>query len=115
MTTEAPQTFTLPDLMAGWPFKTRPNANADRINAESKAWVETYNAFNDKAQHDFNRCNFGAFAALAYPKSPPEHYRPAVDLINYYFVYDELSDHESGETVRKQAEAIMNAVRCLLF
>ncbi|KAF9031643.1 terpenoid synthase [Hymenopellis radicata] len=106
-----PLTYTLPDLMAGWPFKTIPNPNSEEINAASKAWVESYGAFNAKAQHDFNRCNFGAFAALAYPKSSPAHYRAAVDLINYYFVYDELSDDKDGETVRQQANAIMNAIR----
>ncbi|KAK0458925.1 terpenoid synthase [Desarmillaria tabescens] len=106
-----PVTFVLPDLMAGWPFKTMPNPHATKINAESAAWVQSYDAFNAKAQRTFDRCNFGAFAALAYPKAEPAHYRAAVDLINYYFVYDEMSDEESGETVRKQAAAIMNAVR----
>lgn len=110
-----PLTFTLPDLMAGWPFKTIPNPNSEEINAASKAWVESYGAFNEKAQDVFNRCNFGAFAALAYPKSSPAHYRAAVDLINYYFVYDELSDDKDGETVRQQANAIMNAIRYVLL
>ncbi len=101
--------------MAGWPFKTIPNPNSEEINAASKAWVESYGAFNEKAQDVFNRCNFGAFAALAYPKSSPAHYRAAVDLINYYFVYDELSDDKDGETVRQQANAIMNAIRYVLL
>ncbi|KIY64715.1 terpenoid synthase [Cylindrobasidium torrendii FP15055 ss-10] len=111
MASEQPYVYTIPDLMAGWPFPTHPNVNSERINAESKAWVESYGAFNEKAQNTFNRCNFGAFAARAYPNSPPHHYRPAVDLINYYFVYDELSDEKDGETVRLQAQAIMNAIR----
>ncbi len=110
-----PVTFVLPDLMAGWPFKTTPNPHATKINAESAAWVQSYDAFNAKAQRTFDRCNFGAFAALAYPKAEPAHYRAAVDLINFYFVYDELSDEASGETVRKQAAAIMSAIRYVLM
>ncbi|KAK0471423.1 terpenoid synthase [Armillaria novae-zelandiae] len=106
-----PQTYTVPNLLAGWPFKATPNPHAAKINAESAAWVASYGVFSNKDQTIFDQWNFGAFAALAYSKAGPAQYRAGVDLINFYFVFDELSDKVDGPTVRKQADAIMNSLR----
>lgn len=106
-----PYVFTLPDLLAKWPFKTEPNPRDDIMN-DSKEWVETYNAFGPKAQDAFNRCKFGLFGAYAYPHADGVHYRTCVDLMNIFFVYDEFSDRSNGEEVRQQAKDIMDAMRC---
>ncbi|KAF4568086.1 terpene cyclase [Pleurotus pulmonarius] len=105
-----PSHFILPDLLDQWPFETEPNPHQEIVD-DSARWVESYKAFSPKAQDAFNRCNFGIFASLAYPRSEGTHYRAACDLMNLFFVFDEFSDAENGDVVRQQAADIMNALR----
>ncbi len=105
-----PSHFILPDLLDQWPFETEPNPHQELVE-DSARWVESYKAFSPKAQDAFNRCNFGIFASLAYPRSDGTHYRAACDLMNLFFVFDEFSDAENGDVVRQQAADIMNALR----
>ncbi|KAJ6564020.1 terpenoid synthase [Mycena capillaripes] len=100
----------LPDLLAHWPFETKPNP-LQNVVADSAAWVESYGAFNPRAQIAFNRCKFGIFSSLAYAKAGPDHFRVACDLMNLFFVFDEKSDEASGQEVARQAADIMNALR----
>jgi Delta6-protoilludene synthase len=102
--------FTLPDLLEDWPFDHDPNP-CDYIVEESARWTESYGAFDEKTQQAFNRCNFGYFACLAYPRAKGDHYRAACDLMNLFFVFDELSDEATGESAGQQATDIMNALR----
>ncbi|THU83492.1 terpenoid synthase [Dendrothele bispora CBS 962.96] len=110
MVTSAQVYFTLPDLLEGWPFDHEPNPHNDIVQ-ESARWTESYGAFDEKAQGAFNRCNFGYFASLAYTSAKGSHYRVACDLMNLFFVFDELSDEASGEIAAQQAADIMNALR----
>ncbi|KAJ6571005.1 terpenoid synthase [Mycena vulgaris] len=103
-------TFILPDLLANWPFSTKPNPQQN-IVADSAAWVESFGAFSPRAQIAFNRCQFGIFTSLAYAKAGPAHFRAACDLMNLFFVFDEKSDQASGDEVAQQAADIMNALR----
>ncbi|KAK0452226.1 terpenoid synthase [Armillaria borealis] len=105
------QTFTLPDLLANWPFRCIHNPLSDEIVPASAAWIESYNIFDERAQKAFNRCNFGLFTSLAYPNVSAAHFRVCADLMNFFFVFDELSDEADGPTVRKQAADIMYALR----
>lgn len=105
------QTFILPDLLANWPFRCTHNPLSDQIVPASAAWIESYNIFDERAQKAFNRCNFGLFTSLAYPNVSAAHFRVCADLMNFFFVFDELSDEADGSTVRKQAADIMYALR----
>ncbi|KAJ6563922.1 terpenoid synthase [Mycena capillaripes] len=100
----------LPDLLAHWPFETKPNP-LQNIVADSAAWVESLGAFSPRDQLAFNRCKFGIFSSLAYAKAGPDHFRVACDLMNLFFVFDEKSDEASGQKVAQQAADIMNALR----
>ncbi|KAJ6545150.1 terpenoid synthase, partial [Mycena capillaripes] len=102
--------ITVPDLLADWPFQTEPNPRQD-IVAESAAWAESYGAFSPRTQDAFNRCKFGIFSSLAYPKAGPDQFRAVCDLMNLFFVFDEKSDEASGQEVAQQAADIMNALR----
>ncbi|KAK7448143.1 hypothetical protein VKT23_013902 [Stygiomarasmius scandens] len=102
--------FTLPDLLDNWPFDHNPNPNDDIVQQSAK-WTESYDAFDAKAQDAFNRCNFGYFSSLAYSRASGLHYRVACDLMNLFFVFDELSDEASGDVAAQQAADIMNALR----
>ncbi|KIY69478.1 terpenoid synthase [Cylindrobasidium torrendii FP15055 ss-10] len=103
--------YTIPDLLANWPFRTQVNPHATRLNADSLAWVESYNVFDRTRQATFNSWDFGAFSALAYPHLNPAQYRAAVDLLNLYFVYDELSDVADAGMARFQSDSIMKALK----
>ncbi|KAK0458907.1 terpenoid synthase [Desarmillaria tabescens] len=105
------QTFILPDLLANWPFRCFHNPLSDEVVPASAAWIEGYNIFDERAQKAFNRCNFGLFTSLAYPNASAAHFRTCADLMNFFFVFDELSDEADGPTVRKQAADIMYALR----
>lgn len=100
----------LPDLLAEWPFETKPNP-LQNIVADSAKWVESFGAFSPRAQIAFNRCKFGIFSSLAYSKAGPDHFRVACDLMNLFFVFDEKSDEASGQEVAQQAADIMDALR----
>lgn len=102
--------FILPDLLADWPFSPEPNPCQDIVQ-DSSDWVESFHPFDAKAQDAFNRCKFGIFASLAYPKAREMHFRVACDLMNLFFVFDEYSDRVCGAEVEKQAADIMNALR----
>ncbi|KAJ6490976.1 terpenoid synthase [Mycena sanguinolenta] len=100
----------LPDLLAHWPFQTKPNP-LQNIVADSAAWVESFGAFSPRAQIAFNLCKFGIFSSLAYATASPDHFRAACDLMNLFFVFDEKSDEASGQDVAQQAADIMRALR----
>ncbi|THU98276.1 terpenoid synthase [Dendrothele bispora CBS 962.96] len=102
MAASAQTYFTLPDLLSNWPFDHEANP---------AQWTESYGAFDERAQDAFNRCNFGYFASLAYTRAREGHYRVACDLMNLFFVFDELSDEASGDIAAQQAVDIMNALR----
>lgn len=101
----------LPDLLAEWPFMPTFNPYHDIVCEESSKWIESYHAFDAKAQSAFNRCNFGFFATLAYPHADPAHFRVACDLMNYFFVFDEFSDRTDGASVREMSAIIKDALR----
>ncbi|THU88361.1 terpenoid synthase [Dendrothele bispora CBS 962.96] len=102
--------FILPDLLNNWPFDHEPNP-CNTIVLESAQWAESYGAFDKRAQDAFNRCNFGYFSSLAYSRAREDHYRVGCDLMNFFFVFDELSDNASGDVAAQQAADIMNAIR----
>lgn len=92
--------FVLPDLLNDLPHKLIHNPHYEVVSAESALWVESYSPFDEKTQNFFNRCTFGLFASWAYPHASASHFRSACDLINYYFVFDHMSDGKDAQTVK---------------
>lgn len=101
----------LPDLLAEWPFEPTFNPYHETICKDSSKWVESYHAFDPKAQAAFNRCDFGFFATLAYPHTDPSSFRAACDLMNFFFVFDDFSDRTDGPSVRVMSAVIKDALR----
>jgi len=104
-------TFMLPDLLANWPFKRTINQAFSTVAPISAEWIEDFKAFDAKTQRSFNKCNFGLIASLAYPRASPEHLRAGCDLMNTFFVFDDISDCQTACEVRKVADIIMDAIR----
>jgi hypothetical protein len=106
-----PAQITLPDLLAEWPFEATLNPYHKTVPSASSEWIESFHAFDARAQDAFNRCKFGFFATHAYPHVEPAHFRAACDLMNYFFVFDELSDETDGRSVQELSDIIKDALR----
>ncbi|EPQ53470.1 terpenoid synthase [Gloeophyllum trabeum ATCC 11539] len=105
-----PEGFRLPNGLADWPWSRRLNPHYEIVKAESDAWIESFNALNDRARRAFKKCDFSLLACLAYPTADRQHARTVCDLMNLFFLFDELSDIETEQEVRKQADDILDAL-----
>jgi len=108
-------TITLPDLSAGWPWERTINPHFESAAAASLEWLESYHVLEPKAQAAFNRCKFALLASLAYPLVDAEHLRLSCDLMNWFFVFDEVTDIENGEAARETSDICIGALRCVYF
>ncbi|CAL1702577.1 unnamed protein product [Somion occarium] len=103
--------YRLPDTLAKWPYRRRLNPHYLPVKAKASAWLESFNALSPKAQNSFNRCDFNLFAALAYPTFDEDRLRTACDLMNLLFLYDEYSDREGVDGMKRLSAEIMYALR----
>ncbi|KAL7282972.1 terpenoid synthase [Trametes coccinea BRFM310] len=103
--------FRLPDTLRSWPWPRNVNPHYVEVSAASAAWLESFKVFRPKAQAAFNKCNFGLLASMAYPLATPEQLRAGCDLMNLFFVFDELSDVGDEKTVQELSDIIMDALR----
>ncbi|KAG0702642.1 terpenoid synthase [Suillus ampliporus] len=107
---QPPKKIFLPDLLARWPFPRRLNQYYSKVNAESLAWVESF-SLSSKAQHTINRGQFSLLSCLGHPIAREEHARSVCDFMNLAFLIDDDSDGSEEGEVRKQKDAIMDALR----
>ena len=105
----------LPDLTVNWPFERTQNPYYESALAASIQWVESFRALDPKAQNKFNRCKFALLTSLAYPRVGPDHLRLACDLMNWFFVFDEISDVADGPFVRELAATLVGILRLIIF
>ncbi|KAI0660148.1 terpenoid synthase [Cubamyces menziesii] len=103
--------FRLPDTLGAWPWQRRINPRSATVSAASATWIESFRVFSPRAQTAFNKCNFGLLASLAYPSATPEQLRAGCDLMNLFFVLDELSDAGDESQARALANTIMDGIR----
>jgi hypothetical protein len=101
----------LPDLAEGWPFPRVINPHFHDVAAVSADWIDDFNAFSLKRRIAFRKANFGLIASLAYPHASAAHLRTGCDLMNAFFVFDDISDDQCEADVRQEAEIIMDALR----
>jgi Delta6-protoilludene synthase len=103
--------FQLPDLTEGWPFIRTINPHFHEVAPSSADWIDNFNAFSKKRRIAFRKANFGLISSLAYPHASPAHLRTGCDLMNAFFVFDDISDDQCAADVRKEAMVIMDALR----
>ncbi|KZT33902.1 terpenoid synthase [Sistotremastrum suecicum HHB10207 ss-3] len=104
-------TVRLPDLLEGWPFERKINPHSEEVAAESTQWIEAHEPFDERYLAVFRKCNFGLIASLAYPNASRDILRTGCDLMNAFFVFDDISDGQCSADVRKGADIIMDALR----
>ncbi|KDQ57646.1 hypothetical protein JAAARDRAFT_35337 [Jaapia argillacea MUCL 33604] len=103
--------FELPDTLSGWPWLRQLNPHYREVGASSRAWINSFNALDKKAQRAFDLCDFSLLTSLAYPHAEKPHLRACCDMMNLFFVFDEISDEAEGPVVRHLADVIMDALR----
>jgi len=66
-TTSAPTSplqFTLPDLLAKFPWPRNLSEHFCEAKAESSAWTESYHPFDEEGLKGFNLCDFSKWKSL---------------------------------------------------
>lgn len=104
-------TFSLPDILAAWPWPRQLNRRYAEAKAASDAWITTFGAFSPKVQQVFTKCDFSLLASLAYPMASAPQLRAACDMMQLCWVFDEYSDREGEDAIRYMAAAIMKGIR----
>lgn len=103
-------TVILPDLLAPWPARRDRNPHYEAVGYESAQWTETFHVLNPKAQAT-NTHNFALLSALTYPYANRKYMRLACDLLNWFFVYDAVTDVRCGTSVREIATNVINILK----
>ncbi|KAF8968469.1 terpenoid synthase [Flammula alnicola] len=93
--------FTLPDLLAKFPWPRNLSEHYREAKAESSAWTESYHPFDEE----------DLLASLAYSPREKELIRLGCDLMNLFYVYDEYTDIADGEGAGKIRDIVMDAMR----
>jgi len=107
--TTSPLQFTLPDLLAKFPWPRNLSEHFCEAKAESSAWTESYHPFDEEGLKGFNLCDFNLLAALSYSPREKELIRLGCDLMNLFYVYDEYTDIADGEGATKIRDIVMDA------
>lgn len=63
---DSPQRFYIPNCLEYWPWPRHINPHYQEVKKASAAWAESFGAFNPKAQHAYNACDFSEFTVNSY-------------------------------------------------
>lgn len=89
-----PDTFQLPDFIKTCPFPLRKNPHLAEIDAESSAWLDSFNFQNEAHRKALAACALGLLSAYAYPMADRERFRLCCDYVYSIVAYDDLMDEE---------------------
>ncbi|KAF8522904.1 isoprenoid synthase domain-containing protein [Hysterangium stoloniferum] len=106
-------TVTLPDLLAifNWPYECTINPHHHSNAMESTQWMESFQMLTPKDLAAFHRCDFPLLTSLIYPTISREHHRLVVDLMYWFFLFDEITDVQSGDAARELANVLLGVLR----
>lgn len=105
------KTITLPDCLTAWPFKRAINPAYAIAASETRNWIRSFKNVNQKALLTAEKTNGPLVAALMYPNASAEHLRIISDLMDLYFIYDDITDAQNAKDVEKLSELVMDALR----
>ena len=79
-----PQQYILPDLLSLCPFPSGlTNPHYKDAAAKSRAWINSYNIFNDKKRESFAQGNNELLVSFVYPYAGYEQFRTCCDFFNF--------------------------------
>ena len=102
--------FSLPNLFVISPFKPSLNPHYKQAGAESAAWVDSFRFFDGKVREHFIHSDFELLAALAFPKANYDDFKTICDYMNSFFVFDNISDEQTGPDAEITATTYINAI-----
>ncbi|KAI0325772.1 terpenoid synthase [Cubamyces sp. BRFM 1775] len=106
----AATTFVLPDLHAITPFVSFFNPHYDKISPEATAWVVQFSVLSGRQRAHYISSMTQLLTPYTYPRANEERYRCCCDYVSILFIYDEITDHQSGEDARSSSERACNAM-----
>ncbi|KAI1791069.1 isoprenoid synthase domain-containing protein [Ganoderma leucocontextum] len=104
------QVVYIPDTMSAWPWPRKLNPLYEEVEAESIAWLTSFNPYNPESQQAHNKGDFGRLAALVYGDAPRERLRVGTDLVHLLFVIDEYTDMEPTAGVKEISDIVLDAL-----
>ncbi|GLB40505.1 putative terpenoid synthase [Lyophyllum shimeji] len=107
----ASKQFILPDLLATCPLQGGVNPHYEKGAAESRAWINSYNVFTDRKRAFFVLGSNELLVSHAYNYAGYEEFRTCCDFVNLLFVFDELSDEQSGKDALATGSIFLNAMK----
>ncbi|KAF8901468.1 hypothetical protein CPB84DRAFT_958054 [Gymnopilus junonius] len=96
MSSAVPPQYTIPDLLAYWPWKRVSNSWISDIDEEANAWVKSFGLFEPEKFENSKPVIFNLLASFIGPVETAGHLRIACDLMNFYFAFDEYTDLPLG-------------------
>ncbi|PPQ72274.1 hypothetical protein CVT26_006495 [Gymnopilus dilepis] len=103
--------YTLPDLLAEFPWPRHLSEHYEECKAESTAWTESYRAFDKVSLKTVDLGDFNLLACLTYGPRDKELIRLGCDLMNLFYVFDEYTDVLDGSGAEKLREIMMDAFK----
>lgn len=105
-----PTCFYLPDLLAICPFEDSTNPHYLKAAAESSAWVNSYNIFDDRKRAYFMQGLSELLVSHCYPNADYEQFRTICDFVNLLFVIDEVSDEQNSKDASATGLVYLNVM-----
>ncbi|KAG6832817.1 Linoleate 10R-lipoxygenase cop4 [Tricholoma furcatifolium] len=106
-----PEQFLLPDLLATCPLDGGVNPHYEQGAAESRAWINGYNVFTDRKRAFFVLGSNELLVSHVYNYAGYEQFRTCCDFVNVLFVFDELSDEQTGKDALSTGNIFLNAMK----
>lgn len=60
----------VPDTMSNWPWPRKINPLYEEVEAESIAWLSSFQPLTPESQNAHNKAHIGRLAALVYADAP---------------------------------------------
>ncbi|KAF8886611.1 isoprenoid synthase domain-containing protein [Gymnopilus junonius] len=90
--------YTIPDLLAQWPWRRTVNAHLEVVQDDANAWVGSFELFKPEKFAKFKACNFN-------------YLRISCDLMSFYFAFDEYTDLATRDEAMEISKGVMDTFR----
>ncbi|KAG5719090.1 Pentalenene synthase [Termitomyces sp. T112] len=111
MSYDSGSVFILPDPLAEWPWKRNISPHYLQTQAESSAWIRSFNGLPPHVQRALHLGEFELLASLAYSLESKDVIRAGCDYIILFALFDEYSDVMTPHEVRQLAMMVMDALQ----
>nr|BBH51508.1 putative sesquiterpene synthase [Clitopilus sp.] len=114
MSQKSPSTFRIPDLEAI--FSAFPDEGTspyyDDVLPEARAWIKLYQdqVYGPKMTEFIDRCKIELITYYVHPVASRSCVRAMMDLHNLFWLYDEATDVQSGQTAQETAKVVRNSL-----